>query len=176
MEWKDVVGYEGIYEVSDAGDVRTKEGKTTFTERHGIRYWKQRTLKQKVAKDGNHRVNLWKDGKDRTTLVHRIVADAFIPQITGKEYVNHIDGNRFNNCVSNLEWCDHYDNNNHAFDNDLIKTGRKIVLVNKETKDSHYFRSMAKAGHFLGKNEGYISSNLRKGNTDLCGYWIFTQF
>lgn len=64
MEWKDVVGYEGIYEVSDTGEVRTKEGKTTYTERHGVRRWKQRTLKQKVSKDNTCRVSLWKGGKE----------------------------------------------------------------------------------------------------------------
>lgn len=175
MEWKDVVDYEGIYEVSDTGEVRTKEGKTTHSTRHGVRRWKQRVLKQKISKDDCCRVTLYKNKKEKTWLVHRLVAEAFLPKIEGKNYINHIDGSRLNNNVLNLEWCDHKHNNNHAFDNDLIKTGRKIVLVNKETKEPHYFRSMSKAGHFLGKEHGFVSENLTKGKRELCGYWIFTE-
>lgn len=175
MEWKDVVGYEGIYEVSSTGEVRTKEGKTTHSELHGIRRWKQRTLKQKVSKDDTCRVCLYKDKKERTWLVHRLVAKAFIPIIAGKKYINHIDGSRLNNRVSNLEWCDHAENNNHAFDNDLIQTGKKIVLVHKETKETHYFRSMSKAGEFMGRSHGYISDALKKGVSELEEYTVFVE-
>lgn len=174
MEWKDVVGYEGIYEVSDTGEVRTKEGKTTYTEMHGVRRWKQRILKQKVSKDNTCRVSLWKDGKERTWLVHRLVAKAFIPEVVGKDYINHIDGSRLNNNVSNLEWCDHTENNNHAFDNDLMQTD-KIVLVNKKTKEAHYFRSKSYASQFLGMNKGYVSGQLKRGNTEFKGYSIFVE-
>lgn len=61
--WKDVVGYENIYEVSSYGRVRTTIGKTTYTERHGVRHWKQRYLKNKTPKGRDVRVSLWKDGK-----------------------------------------------------------------------------------------------------------------
>lgn len=175
MEWKDVVGYEGIYEVSDCGQVRTKKGKTTYTERHGVRTWKQRVLKQKVSKDGNHRVHLWKCGKEKTLLVHRLVASAFIPEVPGKEYVNHKDGSRYNNAVSNLEWCTHTENNNHAFDNDLILTSQKVVLVDLKTKEPHFFRSMAKASVFLGRNPGFISGVLKKGLNEIDGHLIFVE-
>ncbi|MDN4609149.1 NUMOD4 motif-containing HNH endonuclease [Sporosarcina highlanderae] len=175
MEWRDVVGYEGIYEVSDTGEVRTKEGKTTYTERHGVRKWKQRVLKQKVGKDNSCRVALWKDGKDRTWLVHRIVAKAFIPRVEGKEYINHIDGSRLNNNVDNLEWCDHTENNNHAFDTDLMTSHTKIVLLHNGTKETHLFRSMAKASEFLGRNSGYVSGVLKKGKTEIDDYTIFIE-
>lgn len=175
VEWKDVVGYEGTYEVSNSGEVRTKEGKTTYTVRHGVRRWKQRILKQKVSKDITCRVSLWIDGKEQTWLVHRLVAEAFIPKVADKEYINHIDGSRLNNHVSNLEWCNHTENNNHAFDNDLIKTSNKIVLVNIETKEPHYFRSMAKASEFLGKNTGCISDLLIKDIHVVEGYQIFIE-
>lgn len=171
--WKDVVGYEGIYEVSNTGLVRTHKNKTTFTERHGERKWKQRVLKQKISKDNTCRVSLWKDGKERTWLVHRIVALAFIPKVEGKEYINHIDGSRLNNLVHNLEWCNHSENNNHAFDTDLNQCAHKIVLVNIHTKETHYFRSMSKAGVFLGKDEKYISGQIARGNYAIEGYQIF---
>lgn len=173
--WKDVVGYEGIYEVSNDGNVRTHQNKTTYTERHGVRKWKQRTLKQKVSKDGNHRVSLWNSGKEKTWLVHRLVAFAFIKKVDGKDYVNHIDGSRLNNAAENLEWCNHKENNNHAFDTGLIRTARKITLINKETNEIFHFRSMAKAGEFLNRNHGAISSKIKKGITEVDGYKIIAS-
>ena len=127
--WKDVVGYEGIYEVSNTGLVRTHENKITHSTLHGERKWKQRILKQKVSKDNNHRVELYKDKKGKTWLVHRVVAFAFIPLVEGKEYINHIDGNRHNNHRLNLEWCNHTENNNHAFDTGLKKCNKRIKLI-----------------------------------------------
>lgn len=174
MNWKDIVGYEGIYEVSDAGEVRSKEGKTTYTERHGVRRWKQRVLKQKTSKDNTCRVSLWKSGKEQTWLVHRLVALAFIPMIDGKEYINHIDGSRLNNHVANLEWCNHAENSNHAFDMGLVPAD-KIVLVHKETKEAYYFRSKSYASVFLGKNNGYLSGELIKGRTELDDYLVFME-
>lgn len=164
--WRDVVGYEGIYEVSNNGLVRTKEGKTTYSKRWNTqRVWKQRILKQKVDKENFCRVSLWKDGKERTHLVHRLVAEAFIPRVEGKDYINHIDGDRLNNHVSNLEWCTHEENNNHAFDNDLIQTGNKIKLVNIDSGEEYYFRSQTKASEFLGRNHSYIHSRLKRGHS-----------
>lgn len=171
--WKDTIGYEGIYEVSNTGLVRTHENKVTYTEKHGVRKWKQRILKQKIHhKDKTCRVSLWKDGKEKTWLVHRIVALAFIPLVEGKDYINHIDGSRLNNCVDNLEWCNHQENNNHAFDNGLIKTSHSVVLYNKTTKEMHYFRSKAKASEFLVGNTRLISGLLTKGKKEYKDYII----
>lgn len=173
MVWKDVVGYEGIYEVSKCGQVRTKEGKTTSNARYKKRVWKQRILKQKVSKDDTCRVSLWRNGKERTWLVHRLIAKAFIPKVEEKDYINHIDGNRLNNHVDNLEWCDHTENNNHAFDNGLMTTNKQIVLMNKKTKDLKYFRSLAKASEHLGFNSGYLSGMFKNGRYELKDYEIF---
>lgn len=158
--WRDVDGYEGIYEVSDKGRVRTHKDKITFTKKHGIRKWKQRILREKNPTGRDVRVSLWKDGKEKSFLVHRLVALAFIPKIEGKECVNHIDGNPRNNHVSNLEWCDYKDNNRHAFDNNLIKTSKKVVLIGEGF--IYEFNSMSKASVFLGKNKGYISAVLKR--------------
>lgn len=176
MEWRDVVGYEDIYEVSDAGKVRTKEGKVTYSTRYKAeRVWQQRTLRQRASKDNCCRVNLWKDRKEKTWLVHRLVALAFLPREDSKDYVNHKDGNRLNNHVLNLEWCDHKENNNHAFDNDLMTSNTKVVLMHDETKETHYFRSMAKASQFLGFNSGYLSGALKKEGFELKEYTVFIE-
>lgn len=173
--WKDVIGYEGIYEVSNLGEVRTALGKTTFTERHGVRNWKQRVLKQKTDNNGYKRVGLWKKGKEKTVLVHRIVAEAFVPKQKGKTIVNHINCDTSNNFASNLEWCDHKENLMHAFDNRLNKSANPIVLVELETLKPFYFRSMAEASLFIGKSHGYLSNYIKIGNVKIEGYEIFTN-
>lgn len=171
--WKDVPDYSGTYEVSNYGRVRTHKDKTTFTKHHGIRKWKQIILKEKNPTGRDVRVSLWKNGKHKDFLVHRLVALAFIPQVPGKESINHIDGNPRNNHVSNLEWCNHKENNNHAFDNGLMTTNKAIFLVDKETGEVKYFRSMSKAGQYLGRNHGFISRIIKEGKHEIDNYRIF---
>lgn len=173
--WRDVVGYEDIYEVSNLGRVRTHKNKTTFTKKHGVRHWKQRILKEKSKNNRDVRVSLWKNGKSKDFLVHRLVARAFIPNPNGKKTVNHIDGNPRNNRVDNLEWATHYENNNHAFDNRLISTSYKVILVNQETNKIQEFRSLSKASKYLGFSSGYISNRLKRGKK-IQGYDIFINF
>ena len=153
--WKDAVGYEGIYEISSLGSLRTKEGKITRTNRHGERHWKQRILKLKSDRNGYKRVSLWIDGKNQDWLVHRLVAIAFLPNPNKYPMVNHKDGNTSNNNYENLEWCDSNHNVNHAFDNGLMPA-TKTKLTN-EDGDEFIFRSMSKAGQFLGFSDKYIS-------------------
>lgn len=174
-KWKDVVEYEGLYQVSNTGLIRTNANKATYTEHHGIRHWKQRILKDKTPYGREVRVTLWKEGKSKDYLVHRLIAEAFIPKVEGKNSINHIDGNPKNNHVSNLEWCDHEENNNHAFDNDLMSTNKKVVLVNSTTGETHLFRSYAKASNFLGHNHGYLSRELKKGRSKIKGYEVFLR-
>lgn len=168
--WKDVVGYEGIYEVSDYGRVRTHKDKTTYTSRHGIRKWKQRYLKNKTPNGRDVRVSLWKNGNHKDFLVHRLVAYAFVPLVEGKDCINHKDGNPKNNNVENLEWCNHQENNRHAFENDLISTNMKVRLVN-HLGIEYEFNSLSKANEFLGRNHGYINKKIstNKNILDLNG-------
>lgn len=165
--WKDVVGYEGIYEVSNYGRVRTHKNKKTWSKQYNSwRYWKQRYLKNKTPNGRDCRVALWKDGKVKDYLVHRLVAFAFIPNndIT-KDCINHIDGNPKNNHVENLEWCNHLENNRHAFENELIKIKHKVVLVRTEDKKKFSFNSKVEASYFLGRNHGYISAVIKREKT-----------
>jgi hypothetical protein len=169
--WRDVVGYEGIYEVSNTGQVRTRKDKITHSVRHGKRTWKQRVLKQKVTKDNTCRVSLYKDKTEQTWLVHRIVALAFIPLVEGKDFINHIDGNRLNNSVENLEWCTYKENANHAFDTGLMPC-HNVIIYDTNTKQTFTFRSKARASEFLGKNHGYVSGLLKKGKNRYSNYMI----
>lgn len=173
--WKDIPSYEGIYQASNTGKIRTHKNKTTMTARHGVRKWAQRELKQKVSKDNCHRVSLWKEGKEKTHLVHRLVASAFLKKVEGMDYINHIDGDRNNNHIDNLEWCDHKINNNHAFDTGLIKSSTEVILKKNEEDEFKHFRSLAKASEYLGYHSGYLSYALKRGEREAGGYSVFTK-
>lgn len=159
--WKDIKGYEG-YQVSNIGRVRT-HNKVTYDNLHGKRKWKDRILKFKKEnysslhhKQGmGYRVDLWKDGKPHTKLVHRLVADTFLGNyIDTKMTVNHKDGNRYNNNVDNLEWLSLSDNINYGFDKGQYKTNKPIKI--KCNDEILSFRSMKQASEYLSKNSGYI--------------------
>ena len=106
-EWRDVVGYEGLYQVSNLGRVRS------------LLKNEPRILKSIVQKNGYCAVSLRRDGKGTRFYVHRIVASAFYPNPDGFPVVNHIDGNKRNNNASNLEWCSYSHNARHAEDTGL---------------------------------------------------------
>lgn len=165
--WKDVVGYEGIYEVSNKGRVRTHKDKVSWSKRYKKwRHWKQRYLKDKTPNGRDVRVTLWKDGKPNYYLVHRLVAYAFIPKKEGKNCINHIDGNPKNNNVENLEWCTHLENNRHAFETGLMTANMKVKLINHLGVE-YEFISMSRASKFLGRNHGYVSRQLKNNCSKL---------
>jgi len=171
--FKPIPEYNGIYEVSNKGTIRTDKDKTTYTKGIGVRHWKQRIMKLKTDKSGYKRATLWKNGKGKDFLVHRLVAIAFISNPKGYELINHRDGNPSNNNVSNLEWTDYHGNLIHAYKHDLNKEAQPIVLVNSKTKESHYFYSKAEASRFLKHNHGFISRKLKNNKNVVGDYKIF---
>lgn len=173
--WRDIPKYEGNYQASNLGNIRTHENKTTYTSKHGVRKWKQRELKQKVSKDKCHRVSLWTKGKEQTWLVHRLVALAFLEKPEGKDCINHKDGDRCNNHIDNLEWCDYKENSNHAFDTGLAKTNFEVVLMNNATKKMTHFRSLAKASEYLGYRKTYLSAALKNNKNGIKDHSIFVK-
>lgn len=104
--WKDIKEYEGLYIIDENGNIKNKDG-----------YQK----KINVAKNGYCIVDLYKNNIRHTYTVHRLVAQAFLDNPYNLDVVNHKDGDKTNNCVSNLEWCDYSYNLKHAFDNNLRK-------------------------------------------------------
>jgi hypothetical protein len=112
--WKDIVGYEGLYQVSDLGRVRSLD--RIIKGNKGSEYLKKgKILKQTFNLKKYSQVNLSKYGVDYHKRVHRLVAETFIPNPEMKPQVNHIDGNKNNNHVINLEWNTESENVIHAY-------------------------------------------------------------
>lgn len=167
-EWKDIPGYEGLYQASTLGQIRTCEGKVTSSARFPRRVWKQRVMKQKCTMNqkGRYdcRVELWKDGTHKTWLVSRLVALTWCEGFKDGMTVNHIDGNSLNNSAENLEWICLGDNIRHGFETGLYSTSKKCVLIS-EDGDRKEFMSQAQASKSLGKNDHYIANKLYYGKT-----------
>lgn len=163
--WKDIPGYEGIYEASTHGHIRSKEGKVTHSKLHGERKWKSRIIKPKACSDfykTGYRVTLWKDKKPHDYLIARLICTTFKENLINTSMtVNHIDGDRLNNNIDNLEWVSRADNIRHAFNNGLYSSQKSVVL--KGDGCMLYFRSLSHASRFLRRNHGYISGCVEHG-------------
>lgn len=116
--WKPIEGYEGLYEVSNLGRIKGLRRDVAIPNPRlgtvGYRTYPERIKPCVENRYGYYQVTLSKEAKSRTLRVHRLVALAFIPNPDNKPYINHIDGNKKNNRVSNLEWCTASENNWHA--------------------------------------------------------------
>lgn len=165
--WKEIPGYEGLYEASNLGRIRSVDGKVTSSARFSRRVWKQRIIRPKVARrkygKTDERVCLWKDGKEKTHLVARLVARAWCDGYADGLTVNHINGDTMDNRVENLEWVTHQENTRHAFDTGLNRCNTPVMLRNIKTQDTVWFLSESQGSLWLGRNIGYISYCLAKG-------------
>lgn len=157
--WKPIKGYEGKYEVSNLGRVKSlNRCINSISGYHKSKIIKERILKLITQKPGYYNVSL--EGKKY--LVHRLVAKAFIDNPKKYGCVNHKDGNKKNNLPENLEWCDKYINNNHAFNIGLISATKiKATIIIDNTQ--MIFRSKAKARKYLKMPEKILNEGLESG-------------
>lgn len=107
--WRDIKDYEGLYQISSLGRVKSFKGKTS------------KIMIGNTNNRGYYLVGLRKDGKRKMFLRHRLVAQAFIPNPNNLPQVNHIDGNKSNNTLKNLEWVNQSENEKHAIKHNLRK-------------------------------------------------------
>ena len=124
---KDIKNYEGLYAVTSCGKVWS--------------YRNEKFLKPKVNNDGYLRVNLYKDRKAKTYTIHRLVAEAYIPNTDNLPQINHKDENKTNNCLQNPEWCDSKYNANYGTHIEKMSNSLKKPILqydlNRNVHDVH---------------------------------------
>ena len=171
MKIKSVIGYEGLYEVTSDGDIfsvdrYTKDGK----------HLKRKKIKGGKFSNGYEFVCLRKDGVNHNCLKHRIIAESFIPNPNNLPIVNHIDGDKQNNNVNNLEWCTQGYNLKHAIQIGLVESQCKIRRKVKVKKDDLeiVFNTMKDCAEFFGFKKGWLQGYVRKYGLDFSynGYEI----
>lgn len=183
-EWRDIKGYEGLYQVSNIGNVRSVTHTTVHRDGKVVRY-EGKTLTPHNGDNGYKCVNLSKNGLVNLANVHRLVAETFLPKDDGKNVVNHKDGNKHNNTVENLEWVTCSENSKHAVRTGLLNmeplivagsTARKkrIAQIDASGKTVKVFDSAVEAARQLGLSTGNISSCANGSRNTTGGYrWQF---
>lgn len=144
--WKDIKGYESVYQISNLGNVRRVDC-YSINKLGVIRFMPEADLKPWDNGKGYLVVSLHDSGKRKNHYIHRLVAEAFIPKIEQKNYVNHLDYNKHNNTVENLEWCTQAENVMYS-----VERMRKPRLKYKPSNTG----------------EKYISKRLRNEKTYFC--------
>lgn len=179
--WKDVKGYEGLYQVSNYGRIKSLN----------YNNWKrEEILKNKLHRDGYLKVTLGGKDKLKYCLVHRIVAEAFIPNPNNYPQVNHKDENKQNNNVNNLEWCTAKYNSNYGTHNERVSKKQKGKIISQKVRDSvrlanskvvgqfkidtmelvNTYASTVEAATAMGVSPSSIRNNCRGDSKTACGY------
>jgi hypothetical protein len=122
-KWKNIKGYENYYQISNAGNIRSKDRIIINSKGRKSRY---KSKERKPSFSEYRLIALSKNGITKVFKISRLVAIHFIEKKDGKGIVNHIDGNKYNDNVSNLEWCSYSENAIHSFDKGLSKSKNKI--------------------------------------------------
>ena len=140
--WRDIEGYEGLYQISNKGRVKS------------LKWGKERILRPGIDTSGYYFVILYNDNVSKPFNLHRLVALAFIPNLYNKPEVNHKDENKLNNCVENLEWMTAKENSNYGTRNERIS--RKILQYSKDGEFIKEWQSAVEVKRVLAINNSNI--------------------
>jgi predicted XRE-type DNA-binding protein len=156
-EWRDINKYKGIYQVSNLGRVKS-------LPRNRVK--KERFLSYRPNNRGYNRINLTKNNKSKDFLIHRLVAEAFIPNINNFDTVDHIDNDKNNNCVDNLQWMNgicNWRKNNVGEDNPNSKmTKEKVEKIRNLYKSNNY--TQKKLGEIFNISKSQVSVIINNKN------------
>ena len=158
--WKDILGYEGLYRVSNWGRVWSCR--------------KNKILKLHTCQSDYVYIGLHKDGKVKSYKIHRLVAQTFIPNPNNLPEVNHIDEDKSNNRWDNLEWCDHKTNCNHGTRIARCAAGNSKPVKCIET--GVIYSSATEAGKQLGIDQGWICNCINKKNRCRSTYGLHWEY
>lgn len=159
MEWRIIEEFPN-YQINENGDIKSFRNNKVITN--------------KLNHGGYHYVGLWYEGKLHSRLVHRLVAQTFIPNPDNKPQVNHVDSNKINNHVSNLEWCTQKENMKHRTEHEV--NTKRVRQYDLEGNFIEEFKSLTIAASFIGSSKGTLS-NACLGRKKTCkGYiWRFSE-
>ena len=181
--WKNIKGYEGLYQISNYGKVKSLE-RYYFSGMYNAikKYQNENIRKTEKSKNGYLRVTLSKNGKLKKYSIHRLVAETFIPNPNNLLQVNHIDENKENNYYKNLEWCDSEYNVNYGKRNEKAK---KSMIASKGKKINQYdlkgnfikqYFSISDASKQFKNKRSNISACCRKKQKTAFGYiWEYAN-
>lgn len=171
--WKDIEGYEDLYQISNTGKVRSLDRYIKIGQNRRIK--KGQIIKVPIKK-GYYQVRLSKNGKRKSFNVHRLVAKAFIPNPNNLPQVNHKDENKLNNNMQNLEWCNALYNNIYGTRIERVrnKTGKKIIQYDLNGNFIQEFNSLSDIKRKLNYNMTSISNCCKNRTKKSHGYiWKF---
>lgn len=160
--WKDIQGYEGLYQISNLGRVKS------------LKFGKERIMKQTINTWGYPSLTLYDKNKCKTHTIHKLVAQAFIPNPQNLFQINHKDENKQNNNVSNLEWCTQKYNINYGTRNERIS--KPIIQFSKDGKFIKEWQSITQASKELNINCPHIC-DCCNGKRNFCGgfKWMYME-
>lgn len=180
-QWKDIEGYEGFYQVSNCGRVKSLARETNAV----IQMNTEDRIKKasQKGKDGYLTVQLYKNNTAKSVYVHRLVAESFIPNPLKKKTVNHKNGNKQDNRVENLEWMTYKENNKHAYDTGLNdekhrRNNRTSIAVRQLDVQGNLiseYPSMREAERQTGVTVSEISLGIKKGWNYRGFTWEYAQ-
>lgn len=160
-EWKDIAGYEGHYQISNYGNVKSLS-RTIKNSRYQFGSVKDRTLKQAINTNGYSFVSLRLNGKQKSVSIHRLVAIAFLANPDAKEQVNHINGVKSDNRVENLEWVTRSENVLHAY-RSLKRKSSQQGKVGKESFSAIPISQYDMQGNFVAYFESQKDASIKTG-------------